>query len=233
VQHTAQWLISHPSSLKLKLLRMVVVNPKYVARTERLLIRPLKLEDAEDVVLMRRDSKVMMHTPLLPCDDLEKTKEWIQGCHDRGVFHDNLLLAMYLISSSDNNWNFAVELNTSSSLNPSTVTIPHQPVPRVIGLIGAVRAPEIGYMFNSSYWGKGYATEALRGFMPMFFEHYQDTAYAEALADTELLSSQSVLLKAGFKLHERRDKDFENPVLGLRDTLVFRMYRPASTVDEV
>jgi RimJ/RimL family protein N-acetyltransferase len=41
---------------------MVVVDSKYVARTERLLLRPLKLEDAEDVVLMRKDPEVMMHT---------------------------------------------------------------------------------------------------------------------------------------------------------------------------
>lgn len=114
-------------------------------------------------------------------------------------------------------------------------------------------------MFNASYWGYGYATEALRGFMPLFFEHYsgRDIAdyagrdckeerngfrvngstteaplaprydYAEAHTDTELVSSQNVLTKVGFKLHEKREKDFENPVLGLRDTLVFRMYRPA------
>jgi RimJ/RimL family protein N-acetyltransferase len=41
---------------------MVVVDEKYVARTERLLLRPLKLDDAADVVLMRRDPEVMKHT---------------------------------------------------------------------------------------------------------------------------------------------------------------------------
>jgi RimJ/RimL family protein N-acetyltransferase len=41
---------------------MVVVDEKYVARTERLLLRPLKLDDAEDVVLMRKDPEVMKHT---------------------------------------------------------------------------------------------------------------------------------------------------------------------------
>jgi RimJ/RimL family protein N-acetyltransferase len=41
---------------------MVVVDSKYVAKTERLLLRPLRLEDAEDVVLMRSDPEVMKHT---------------------------------------------------------------------------------------------------------------------------------------------------------------------------
>lgn len=41
---------------------MVVVEPKYVVRTERLLLRPLTIEDAEDVLHMRRDAEVMLHT---------------------------------------------------------------------------------------------------------------------------------------------------------------------------
>jgi RimJ/RimL family protein N-acetyltransferase len=125
--------------------------------------------------------------------------------------------------SAENNWNFAIELLSSNN-------IPSTSVPRVIGLVGAVRAPEIGYMFNASYWGLGYATEALRAFTPLFFAHYsggehEHYEYAQALTDTELVSSQNVLLKAGFKLHERREKDFENPVLGTRDTLVYRLQR--------
>lgn len=41
---------------------MVFVDPTYAARTERLLIRPLKLDDAEDVLLMRKHPEVMLHT---------------------------------------------------------------------------------------------------------------------------------------------------------------------------
>lgn len=41
---------------------MVVVDSNVFAKTERLLIRPLKLDDAEDVVLMRKHPEVMKHT---------------------------------------------------------------------------------------------------------------------------------------------------------------------------
>lgn len=85
-------------------------------------------------------------------------------------------------------------------------------------------------MLNPDYWGKGYATEALQAFLPLFFDHYSggDNAmfeYAVAHTDPDVVSSQRVLQKAGFRFHERREKDFENHVLGWRDTLVFRTYR--------
>ncbi|KAJ4375844.1 hypothetical protein N0V83_001121 [Neocucurbitaria cava] len=148
----------------------------------------------------------MKHTSLRVSDDIETTKAWIQGCFNSPI-----------------NWNFSLEL----------LDVPTACSPRVIGLIGAVRAPEIGYMFNTSHWGKGYATEALRAFMPLFFEHYNGAVnerfeYAEAHTDEESVSSQNVLGKVGFKWYETREKDFENPIFGWRDTLIYRLYRPGS-----
>lgn len=81
-------------------------------------------------------------------------------------------------------------------------------------------------MLNADYWGRGYATEAMKAFMTLFWEH-NDYEYAEAQTDPELESSQNVLRKVGFELSEKREKDFENPILGWRDTLVFRMDRPS------
>ncbi|KAF2268540.1 acyl-CoA N-acyltransferase [Lojkania enalia] len=190
---------------------MVVVDPKYTTTTERLLLRPMAMADAADILLMRSNPEVMLHTPLKPSDDMEQTKAWMQGCFDR-----------------DNNWNFSVELLSSAAERYPTE-------PRVIGLVGAVRSPEVGYIFNLSYWGKGYATEALKAFMPLFFEHYSGGEqprfdYAEAHVDTELISSQNVLRKAGFELLEVREKDFENPILGIRDTCIFRRRRPGAEV---
>ena len=152
-----------------------------------------------------------MCRPTLPSDDIEKSKAWIQNCFD-----------------NENGWNFAIELLPTADNPPRTGL-----EPRVIGMVGMVREQEVGYMFNAEYWGKGHATEALKAFMPAFFDHYSGGSerkfeYAEAHTDPELVASQNVLQKAGFMLYEKREKDFENPVLGWRDTLVYRLYRSGS-----
>lgn len=99
--------------------------------------------------------------------------------------------------------------------------------------MGAIRIPEVGYMFHVDEWGKGYATEALKAFLDLFFDYFSGGEqpryeYAEAHTDTEHVPSQSVLLKCGFEFVELREKNFQNPVLGLRDTMVYRKYRPGS-----
>lgn len=41
---------------------MVIVDPKITVKTERLLIRPLRMEDAADINIMRAHPEVMKHT---------------------------------------------------------------------------------------------------------------------------------------------------------------------------
>ncbi|KAF2495406.1 acyl-CoA N-acyltransferase [Lophium mytilinum] len=178
-------------------------------RTKRLLIRPLRLEDADDVFLMRSNPEVMRFTSALASTDVQKSRDWVSDCITRPNCH-----------------NFSIELLPSAASSQDETSTP---APRVIGVIGAMRTPEVGYMINTEYWGKGYASEALQGYMPIFFDHYSGKErhdYASALVDTTHTPSRRVLEKAGFKLSEIREGDFKSPTQGIRDTCIYRMARP-------
>ncbi len=41
--------------------------------------------------------------------------------------------------------------------------------PKLIGVVGVVREPEIGYRIHPDYWGKGYMSEALTMFLKMWW----------------------------------------------------------------
>lgn len=68
---------------------------------------------------------------------------------------------------------------------------------RVVGKLGAWRLPEIGYLFDPSVWGRGYAFEALTGFIA----HRRRGGGTELTADTDPanLASRRLLLRAGFE----------------------------------
>ena len=92
------------------------------------------------------------------------------------------------------------------------------------------------------YGGKGYATEALGALVPELFSRMPTVSpstqslgydYIEALTDSENIASQKVLQKCGFTLCETCSQNFEHPLLGLRDTAVFRIARPSKTLEDL
>lgn len=69
-------------------------------------------------------------------------------------------------------------------------------------------APEIGYSFHPSVWGKGIATEAIGGLVKTYWETFPDghpclggeeKMYLEGHTDRGNLASQAVLRKNGFE----------------------------------
>lgn len=108
-----------------------------VIETERLILRPLKVEDA-DVIFdsWAGDEEVARFMRWSLHNNVEETKEWLAGEEAA------------LLSDAAYNWGFVSKDNQ-----------------RLIGsggltFSGEQQLFEIGYCFARDYWGKGFATEA-------------------------------------------------------------------------
>ena len=69
---------------------------------------------------------------------------------------------------------------------------------RIIGVIGLNRFDSIFYMLDTNAWGQGYATEALRAYLPALFKHLPAREYVDASTIDGNIASQRVLEKCGF-----------------------------------
>lgn len=110
-----------------------------ILETERLYLRPFRENDARDVFeCWERDAEVAKYMFWSSHNDIEKTKEWI---------------SFELGKIADDKWyRFAIDLKEKNELIGT-------------GLIyweEEVENWEIAYNFGKKYWGKGYATEAMK-----------------------------------------------------------------------
>ena len=112
--------------------------------------------------------------------------------------------------------------------------------PRFVGMLGSFHQPMCGYMIHPDCKGKGYATEALQAFIPKYWDRIppaneDGTGHdlLEGYTDSENWASHRILEKCGFIRCETAVGDFENPSMGLRDTVAFRLPRPGKTLAEL
>jgi RimJ/RimL family protein N-acetyltransferase len=144
----------------------------------------------------------------VPDADIAKTREW---------------MAPALPPLNGNSFRFAIEERS----NPG----------KVVGVIGSrfSEPPECGYMFRTDMWGRGYATEALRAWLDVYWALLRKDVTLEGkssaehrteaeslLAETELgnAGSRRVLVKCGFTELRTWEDD--------GDQLIQYVYRPLS-----
>ena len=124
-----------------------------------------------------------------------------------------------------------------------------------MGIVGCPRGvPEIGYGIHVDYHGQGYATEAVKGMLELYWrfvpsdrlgddglregDAWKDVEgprppvgvfdHAEACTGTEHVRSRRVLEKCGFRWFAEREKTSdERPHLGDR-AVIYRLERPAA-----
>ena len=79
---------------------------------------------------------------------------------------------------------------SSSSPEPDPPGECTPPPGRIIGVLGAFRFPEVGYMLNRSYWGAGFATEALQAFIRLFWAEIPPGPFTAAPPDAQAADSR-------------------------------------------
>ncbi len=124
--------------------------------TERLLLRPLRLDDAEDVFEWTGDPLVNRYMPYPVHQNIDVTRQWIS-------------------SIKPENGEFAFVLkDTGKVIGAGSIRQDDD---------GRFT---IGYNFNRQYWGKGYATEAARGLVQWGYQQLgaRDFSACHATANT-------------------------------------------------
>lgn len=146
-----------------------------VLRTERLILRPLRMADARDIFAYASDPQVARFVLWEPHQSLSDTRGYIR--YVRGLYFRGL----------PSSW--AVTLRESG---------------RVIGTVGfmfyseANNSAEIGYSFARGEWNKGYATEALQAVISSVFSSLPLNRL-EAQHDIRNPASGRVMEKCGMR----------------------------------
>ncbi|KAI2605541.1 acyl-CoA N-acyltransferase [Hypoxylon sp. NC1633] len=161
-------------------------------RTERLIMRPYAEEDLEDIYILRTQPEVMVFTAV--------------GRGDADRDESRAYMARYLPPNDVATYNTIICLASTGE---------------VIGTGGLTKNntfgwPEVGYMLKKEYWGKGFATEFLRGFLSHWWSLPRSELELEvdaqsvdgtgeapeivtAVIDADNLASRRVLEKLGFR----------------------------------
>lgn len=138
-------------------------------RSQRVTLRPLRAEDAEEIVALLGDDRdavqQMSHMPW-PCT-LAAAREWIALRTRPGV-------AAFAVTRADDD----VFLGT-------------------IGFGGLREMPSVGYWIGRPYWNHGYATEALR--LVIAHVRARGAKGLQAETFPENIASARVLAKCGFR----------------------------------
>lgn len=138
-------------------------------KTERLLLRPLKIADAEEVFAWVGDERVARYMCYTTYTDIEQVREWlafVEKDTSTYLFGFERILDGRLIGSGDIGWNPAK------------------------GCWG------FGYNLRYDCWGMGYATEAVKAMMDYARANFGARKFASSHCEPNLASG-NVMKKCG------------------------------------
>jgi len=142
--------------------------------TERLVLRPLTIEDDEAIYSYASDPLVSKYVSFETANSIEDTRTFLRSVLD----------------------------NYRKGVEPGSFAIVMNEGMKLIGTIGYLnwsnvnKRIEIGYALSRPYWNCGYVTEAAKAMIGYFFRH-TDLIRIEARCAVEHTASSRVMEKAG------------------------------------
>jgi len=150
--------------------------------TERLLLRPYELKDAQRLFEMNTDAEVLKYTDDTAFESITATKAYIKDYieNPEGQIKKYKMGRLAVIEKSTEEFVGFCGIKTHEA---SQIT-------------------DIGYRFLRSKWGKGFATEACNEVLKFAFETHQKEQII-AHVHEQNIGSQKVAEKLGFQIDHR------------------------------
>jgi ribosomal-protein-alanine N-acetyltransferase len=176
-------------------------TPFPVIETERLLLRRVTIDDANDIFILRSNPETMKFIP----------RPLLKSAED----------ALVLIAEIESKINTNVGINWAITLKDN---------PKLLGIIGYYRMQpenyraEIGYILVPEFHGKGIIPEAVNRLIIYGFEDLKLHSI-EAVIDPENYASEKVLQKCGFvkEAHFKESEFYDGRFL---DKVIYSLLEP-------
>lgn len=145
-----------------------------ILETERLIVRPITLDDAEACFSWNSDDRVAKYMSYPRCTDISQTIDWIKST-----------------LTDEQEWNWAFVLKAENKVIGTGGIGPNKFMEGYWG---------IGYNLHYDYWHKGYCTEAMRAIVD--FAH-NELGVNRICSDHAIDNPRSgkVMEKLGLKFH--------------------------------
>ncbi|ASW53461.1 GNAT family N-acetyltransferase [Plantactinospora sp. KBS50] len=185
-------------------------RPSYPIRTARLALRPITIDDVDDVHAYQRRPEVC---------------RWMLGAEPRTIAQSHVSVATMARQNA-----LRAEgdvLTLAAEVDPSAAGANGPGTGRVAGTAQLVwhsaadHTAEIGYVFNPEFHGRGLATEAVVGLLGWGFDEFGlHRVYGRCHADNE--ASARLMSRIGMRLEARHVQSYRFRG-GWADQLVFAM----------
>jgi len=154
-----------------------------ILETDRLILRELKLSDAEAFFAMDSNPNVHRFLWQKPVEKIEETIHTIEFVHKQ--YHDNGIGRFAIVLKESN------EFMGWAGLKFNTEAVNNK-----------INFYDIGYRLDERFWGKGFASEASFEWLKYAFETMKiKSIFAGAHADN--IASNKILKKIGMKITEQ------------------------------